>query len=96
MTNCIALLIGWVLDQLFGDPQRLPHPVVWFGKAIAFCEHRLNKGHHRKLKGALTAVVLIAGVFILTSFLISSFSHFLISAVLIFYCPCPRPFVRGG
>ena len=94
MTNCIALLIGWVLDLLFGDPQRLPHPVVWFGKAIAFCEHRLNKGHHRKLKGALTAVVLIAGVFILTSFLISSFSHFLISAVLIFYCLAGTTLIR--
>ena len=94
MTNCIALLIGWVLDLLFGDPPRLPHPIVWFGKAIAFCEHRLNKGHHRKLKGALTAVVLIAGVFILTSFLISLFSHFLISAVLIFYCLAGTTLIR--
>ena len=94
MTNCIALLIGWVLDLLFGDPPRLPHPIVWFGKAIAFCEHRLNKGHHRKLKGALTAVVLIAGVFILTSFLISSISHFLISAVLIFYCLAGTTLIR--
>ena len=94
MTNCMALLIGWVLDLLFGDPQRLPHPVVWFGKAIAFCEHRLNNGHHRKLKGALTAVVLIAGVFILTSFLISSISHFLISAVLIFYCLAGTTLIR--
>ena len=90
----MALLIGWVLDLLFGDPPRLPHPIVWFGKTIAFCEHRLNKGHHRKLKGALTAVVLIAGVFILTSFLISSISHFLISAVLIFYCLAGTTLIR--
>ena len=94
MTNCIALLIGWVLDQLFGDPQRLPHPVVWFGKAIAFCEHRLNKGHHRKLKGAVIAIGLIVGIFILTSFLISSISHFLISAVLIFYCLAGTTLIR--
>ena len=90
----MALLIGWVLDLLFGDPPRLPHPIAWFGKAIAFCEHRLNKGHHRKLKGALTAVVLIAGVFILTSFLISSISHFLISALLIFYCLAGTTLIR--
>ena len=63
MTNAIALLIGWVLDLLFGDPQRLPHPIVWFGKMIAFCEHRLNKGSHRKLKGAFVAVGLIAATF---------------------------------
>ena len=69
MTNTTALLIGWVVDLLVGDPQRLPHPVVWFGKAIAASEHRLNKGGHRRLKGALTAVGLIAMVFIATYFL---------------------------
>ena len=63
MTNAMTLLIGWVLDLLFGDPQRLPHPIVWFGKMIAFCEHRLNKGSHRKLKGAFVAVGLIAATF---------------------------------
>ena len=48
MTNPFALLIGWVLDLIFGDPQRLPHPVVGFGKMISWGEHRLNKGAHRK------------------------------------------------
>ncbi len=90
----MALLIGWVLDLLFGDPQRLPHPVVWFGKAIAFCEHRFNRGSHRKLKGAVIAIGLIVGIFILTSFLISSCSHFLISAVLIFYCLAGTTLIR--
>ena len=63
MTKAMALVIGWVLDLLVGDPQRLPHPIVWFGKAIAFCEHRLNSGSHRRAKGAVTAVGLIAAVF---------------------------------
>ena len=48
-----------MLDIAFGDPPRLPHPIVWFGKAIAFCEHRLNKGANRKAKGAISSVVLI-------------------------------------
>ena len=65
MTNPFSLLIGWLLDLFFGDPQKLPHPVVWFGKMIASCEHRLNKGSHRKLKGALTAIGLILFVFAL-------------------------------
>ena len=75
MTNPIALLIGWALDLMLGDPQRLPHPIVWFGKAIAFCEHQLNKGKHRKLKGAITAVGLIVGVFIITWLLRVSLLH---------------------
>ena len=65
MTNPFSLLIGWLLDLFFGDPQKLPHPVVWFGKMIASCEHSLNKGSHRKLKGALTAISLILFVFAL-------------------------------
>ena len=60
------LLAGWILDLLIGDPQCLPHPVVWFGKAIAACEHKLNRGHHRKAKGAVVAIGLIAFVFTLT------------------------------
>ena len=63
MSNVAPLLIGWLLDLVFGDPSKLPHPIVWFGKAIAFCEHRLNRGNHRKLKGALTAVFLIVATF---------------------------------
>ncbi len=60
----ITFLIGWLLDLIFGDPARLPHPIVWFGKIIAAFEHSLNKGNHRKLKGALTAIGLILFVFV--------------------------------
>lgn len=65
MTNPFSLLIGWLLDLIFGDPQKLPHPVVWFGKMIATCEHQYNKGTHRKLKGALIAIGLILFIFAL-------------------------------
>ena len=63
MIKAITLLIGWLLDLVFGDPQRLPHPVVWFGKLIAAGEKDLNKGSHRKLKGGIMAVGLILLVF---------------------------------
>ena len=59
MTKVITLLIGWVLDLILGDPAWLPHPVVGFGKMIAFGEKHLNRGSHRMLKGALLAVGLI-------------------------------------
>ena len=62
----LPLLIGWLLDLLFGDPAWLPHPIVWFGKMIAFGEKRLNRGNHRKLKGAVMAIGLIAAVFVVT------------------------------
>ena len=65
MANPFSLLSGWLLDLIFGDPQKLPHPVVWFGKMIATCEHQYNKGTHRKLKGALIAIGLILFIFAL-------------------------------
>ena len=69
----LPILIGWSLDLILGDPAFLPHPVVWFGKAIAFFEKKLNKGNNRVLKGALTAVFLIA-ITIVLFFAIDYFS----------------------
>ena len=54
------LVIGWLLDLIFGDPSCLPHPVVYMGKWISFWEHRLNKGSRRMLKGAVLSIVSIA------------------------------------
>lgn len=65
MVKAVTLLIGWVLDLIFGDPSKLPHPVVWFGRLIASGEHRLNRDSHRRLKGALLAIGLILLVFAL-------------------------------
>ena len=42
--SVIGLLIGFTLDQLLGDPEKLPHPIVGFGHLISFGEKRLNKG----------------------------------------------------
>jgi adenosylcobinamide-phosphate synthase len=95
-----SLLLGWLLDLLIGDPSWLPHPVVGFGKVIAFGERHLNKGSHRKLKGALLAVSLVAGVFVLTwlvlrrllTFHVSLFTLF--NAFIVFYCLAGTTLIR--
>ena len=100
MINPIALLIGWLLDLIFGDPVRLPHPIVWFGRMIAFGEKRLNHGTHRQLKGAVLAVYLIVGVFTLAwgihSYLsVLSYPFSVIFDVLIiFYCLAGTTLIR--
>jgi adenosylcobinamide-phosphate synthase len=97
MINPISLFIGWLMDLVFGDPERLPHPIVWFGRMIAFGEKRLNRGQHRKLKGAVMSVALILLVFgvswlirhtlqislhtPLSTLLVISFD-----AIIVFYC----------
>ena len=92
MNKILSLLIGWGLDLLLGDPQRWPHPVVWFGKAISFCEHRLNKGNRRKLKGAIVSVTLSVAVFCITSLVRSMLSSLpytvcvVFDSLVVFYC----------
>ena len=103
-----TLLLGWLLDLLLGDPAWLPHPVVGFGKAIAFCEHRLNRGSHRKVKGALVAVGLIVVTYIATCFLCyvlnyigctfftlhSSLFTCIFEALIVFFCLAGTTLIR--
>ena len=80
------------MDLVFGDPERLPHPIVWFGKMIAFGEKRLNSGSHRKLKGGLMAVALIALVFGISWLVrwwlmgLNSWIVLVLDAIIVFYC----------
>lgn len=91
------LLFGWLLDFLFGDPSRLPHPIVDFGRWISYWEKRLNNNTHRMAKGAVFTLVSITLVFALTLFVTHLPSMFrtelpfdiattIIEVILIFYC----------
>ena len=101
MNDCLLavlpLLAGWLLDLALGDPQWLPHPIVWFGKAIVFCERRLNKGSHRRAKGAVTAVALIAAVFFgiwLLRRFIPIEARLLLDTLIVFYCLAGTTLIR--
>ena len=96
----LPLLAAWLLDRWLGDPQWMPHPVVAFGKAIAFVEHRLNHGNGRFLKGMSVSCLLVVGVYGLTAWLLQQaalFSPGLLMALqvlLIFYCLAGTTLVR--
>lgn len=85
-------LFGWLGDRLLGDPEGWPHPIVWFGKAIAYGEKHLNRGNDRILKGGILAVTLIAGIYFLTYGMLyfSGVIHPVISGILtaigVFFC----------
>lgn len=92
----LPLLIGWLLDLVFGDPERLPHPVVYMGKWIAFWEKRLNRGGWRMTKGAVLAVasILLTGGVVWGIFRLAdscpqpwnSLIHIALGSVLVFFC----------
>ncbi|PWL59971.1 MAG: cobalamin biosynthesis protein CobD [Bacteroidales bacterium] len=93
------LLTGWALDLVAGDPAWMPHPVVGFGKAISFFEHRLNHGAHRVAKGAFMAVGLIMTVYLLALTLMDWLTAYPwvkcgVEAILIFFCLAGTTLVR--
>ena len=101
MFAILSLLIGWLLDLLIGDPAWLPHPVVGFGKMIAFGEHHLNNGRYRKVKGALMAIIYIIGIFVAVWFLrtilsshLSPLATHLFDTVVIFFCLAGTTLIR--
>jgi cobalamin biosynthesis protein CobD len=84
------LLPAFLLDALLGDPRRLPHPIRLFGNAIAFFEQRWNRNGHRRLKGALLTVMLMAGawaIFYVAEQLLQPYpvAAYLFAVVFIFY-----------
>lgn len=71
LCHLAAFFAGGVLDLIFGDPHRLPHPVRLIGGLVSFLDRKLN-GYGKKdikqkaeiLKGAMMAasVLIVTGL----------------------------------
>lgn len=94
------LPLAWLLDRWLGDPAWLPHPVVGFGKLIAWGEKSMNVGSARVWKGGLVSAVLIAGVYLFTCFFLRVTEEYsivlttLIKTLLIFCCLAGTTLIR--
>lgn len=94
MMTAWAVLGGFELDAIFGDPAWLPHPVVYMGKAISALEKRLRvclpkTPQGELLGGAIVAFCLPVGTFLLTSLVClgaARISPWLGLAVQMFWC----------
>ena len=90
----LAVLGGFVLDAVFGDPAWLPHPVVLMGKCISKLEKTLRARFPKTqqgelLAGAVLAFCLPVGTFLITSavcLLAAKISPWLGLAVQMFWC----------
>ena len=97
ITDLLPLMLAWVMDLWLGDPMQLPHPVVGFGKLIAKGERTWNKGKGRQCKGALMAIALVVGTYVVSACLLGLLPgvlHTLASALLIFYCLAGTTLIR--
>lgn len=63
-----SVLIGFLLDQVIGDPRHWPHPVVGIGNVIVFLERHLNLGapEARRRRGVLLTLLVVGGSYLLT------------------------------
>lgn len=88
----LPLLLGWFADFIWGDPEKLPHPIVWFGKIISYGEKKLNKGKRKKLKGGIFSILLIVLSYLIV-FVVQQQLYGIhlslgiaFSSIIIFYC----------
>ena len=71
MTIVLAALGGFVLDALLGDPDWMPHPVVFMGRAITALEHRLRARFPATPEGELWGGRVLAAVLPLGTLVLS-------------------------
>ena len=65
MSHAVLLLGALILDAVFGEPRalwdRIPHPAVVMGRAVAALDRRLNRGTNQRLMGILAVLCLLVG-----------------------------------
>ena len=82
--SLLALILGFVLDLLIGDPRWLYHPVCVIGNLITVLEKAIRKifpkSHGGELAGGFVTVVLICSVVV---------CHFWSFIIFIVFCRWP-------
>ncbi len=72
MTTILALVIGFALDAVLGDPRWLPHPVVLMGRAISALEPRLRAAFPPTQRGLRAAGKVLVAVLVISTFVLTS------------------------
>lgn len=65
----INIVIAFVLDLIFGDPYRVPHPITYIGKLVKYLEKKLYKFENKKLFGMITNLLVLIIVYTVSYFL---------------------------
>ena len=86
--SLVALIIGFGIDLVVGDPHGFPHPVILIGKLIDALEHGLRKMLPKTASGEKVAGALLWLVVVLVSSLFP--------ALLLWFCHSVSPWLRLG
>ena len=67
----LSIIFGFLLDLLFADPAKLPHPVVIIGKGITLLERNLRNIFPKSPGGERAAGRVMAALIVLTTFVVT-------------------------
>jgi adenosylcobinamide-phosphate synthase len=102
-SSWMVIPAAFALDLLLGDPQRLPHPVRWMGKAISVCEPWFRKiPASPVLAGGLFAVFLAGSTWASAALLIETCSRVhpwlqaAVETILVYYCLSVRSLIDAA
>jgi adenosylcobinamide-phosphate synthase len=64
----LIVLLAYALDLIFGDPEKLPHPVRWIGGAVKLFEKTIRPvtktPSQERFAGAVMTVLIVGGVWL--------------------------------
>ncbi len=97
--HIVSFILGFILDQIIGDPMNFPHPIRLIGNLISFFDKTLlgevdsekrNPDHERKTGVLLCVLMLlitfaVTGAVIFTAYFISSYLGIMVEAILTCY-----------
>ena len=63
MNFLVKIWISFILDLIFGDPEKIIHPVQIIGKMITFLEKRLYGKKGSFTGGAILNILVVASTF---------------------------------
>ena len=84
--SLFALLIGFVMDLLIGDPHGFPHPVVLIGKLISVLETAVRKVFPKTVSGENWAGAVL--------WLVVTALSFTVPLVILLLCQAVSPYLR--
>jgi adenosylcobinamide-phosphate synthase len=96
----LPLVLGFLLDQLLGDPPGWPHPVRWIGALITHLEKLLRKHFPDPLGGVLLlliVVIVVGGLTATAAILVARWNEYAglaLSTILIYYGLAARSLAR--
>lgn len=98
----LPLVFGYMLDLFFGDPRKLPHPVVGFGHTITWVEGIWNHGKFRWLKGCAVAFVYPLAVWAIAwgisagAMAVGDWCYIVVASVFVFYGLANHSLIQEG